>query len=169
MEALRDKLKWLMGIRVAVVTLTLGVLIYFQIGKSTQAIPAYYGLIVATYLLTILYSILIKRIERLVPFAYFQVGVDILFETALVALTGGVESPFSLLYIMSITAASALLSRPGGLAAASVAGILYGAIVDIQYYRSTYDMFPLLSLPRVTDLPVPEIFYNLSKIGRAHV
>ena len=162
MEALRDKLKWLMGIRVAVVTLTLGVLIYFQIGKSTQAIPAYYGLIVATYLLTILYSILIKRIERLVPFAYFQVGVDILFETALVALTGGVESPFSLLYIMSITAASALLSRPGGLAAASVAGILYGAIVDIQYYRSTYDMFPLLSLPRVTDLPVPEIFYNLS-------
>ena len=162
MEALRDKLKWLMGIRVAVVTLTLGVLIYFQIGKSTQAIPAYYSLIVATYLLTILYSTLIKRIERLVLFAYFQIGGDILFETALVALTGGVESPFSLLYIISITAASALLSRPGGLAAASVAGILYGAVVDIQYYRSTYEMFPLLSLPRVTDLPVPEIFYNLS-------
>jgi two-component system sensor histidine kinase PilS (NtrC family) len=165
MEALRDKLKWLMGIRVAVVTLTLGVLIYFQIGKSTQSIPAYYGLIVATYLLTILYSVLIKRIrriERLVLFAYFQIGGDILFETALVALTGGVESPFSLLYIISITAASALLSRGGGLAAASVAGIFYGAIVDVQYYRSTYDMFPLLSLPRVTDLPVPEIFYNLS-------
>jgi two-component system sensor histidine kinase PilS (NtrC family) len=165
MEALRDKLKWLMGIRVAVVTLTLGVLIYFQIGKSSQSIPAYYGLIVATYLLTILYSVLIKRIkrsERLVPFAYFQIGVDILFETALVALTGGVESPFSLLYIISITAASALLSRKGGLAAASVAGILYGAIVDLQYYRSTYEMLPTLSLPRTTDLPVPEIFYNLS-------
>ena len=162
MEALRDKLKWLMGIRVAVVTLTLGVLIYFQIGKSAQSIPAYYGLIVATYLLTILYSLLINRIERLAPFAYFQIGGDIFFETALVALTGGVESPFSLLYIISITAASALLSRPGGLVAASAAGILYGAIVDIQYYRSTYDMFPLLSLPRVTDLPVPEIFYNLS-------
>lgn len=162
MEALRHKLKWLMGIRVAVVTLTLGVLIYFQIGKSAQSIPAYYGLIVATYLLTILYSILINRIERLVPFAYIQIGGDILFETALVALTGGVESPFSLLYIISITAASALLSRRGGLTAASMAGILYGAIVDVQYYRSTYEMFPLLSLPRVTDLPVPEIFYNLS-------
>ena len=162
MEALRDKLKWLMGIRVAVVTLTLGVLIYFQIGKSTQSIPAYSGLIVATYFLTILYSLLVNRIERLVLFAYIQIGGDIFFETALVALTGGVESPFSLLYIISITAASALLSRGGGLAAASVAGILYGAIVDVQYYRSTYDMFPLLSLPRVTDLPVPEIFYNLS-------
>ncbi len=162
MDALRSKLKWLMGIRVAVVTLTLGVLIYFQIGKSTESIPAYYSLIVATYLLTILYGVMIKRTERLVLFAYIQIGVDILFETVLVALTGGVESPFSLLYILSITAASALLSQKGGLAAASVAGILYGAIVDIQYYRSTYGMFPFLSLLRATELPVPEIFYNLS-------
>ncbi len=165
MEALRDKLKWLMGIRAAVVTLTLGVSIYFQIGKSTQTIPAFYSLIVGTYLLTILYSVLIgrfKRMESLTTFAYVQVGGDILFESALVALTGGVESPFSLLFIISITAASALLSRKGGLAAASLAGIFYGAIVDLQYYRSTYDVLPALSLPRTTDLPIPEIFYNLS-------
>jgi len=162
MEALRDKLKWLMGIRVAVVTLTLGVSIYFQIGKTTQSIPAYYSLIVATYLLTILYSLLVNRIKRLVPFAYFQIGVDILFESALVTITGGVESPFSLLYIISITAASAMLSRTGGLAAASMAGICYGAIVDVQYYRSTYEVLPALSVLRKTDLPVPEVFYNLA-------
>jgi two-component system sensor histidine kinase PilS (NtrC family) len=162
MEALRDKLKWLMGIRVAVVTLTLGVSIYLQIGKNAQSIPAYYSLIVATYLLTILYSLLINRIRRLVPFAYFQIGVDILFESALVTITGGVESPFSLLYIISITAASALLSRQGGLAAASMAGICYGAIVDVQYYRSIYEVLPSLSVLRKTDLPVPEVFYNLA-------
>ncbi len=162
MEALRDKLKWLMGIRVAVVTLTLGVSIYFQIGKNAQSIPAYYSLIVATYLLTILYSLLINRIKRLVPFAYFQIGADILFESALVTITGGVESPFSLLYIISITAASAMLSRQGGLAAASMAGIFYGAIVDIQYYRSIYEVLPALSVLRKTDLPVPEVFYNLA-------
>ncbi|TLY34639.1 MAG: hypothetical protein E6K57_00380, partial [Nitrospirae bacterium] len=161
MEALRDKLKWLMGIRVAVVTLTLGVLIYLQIGKSTQAIPAYYGLIVATYLLTILYGLLVNRIEWLVTFAYLQIGLDIVFETVLVAITGGVESPFSLLFILSITAASALLSRKGGLAAASIAGIFYGAIVDLQYYRSTYQVTLFAWLPR-TELQVPEIFYNLS-------
>ncbi|HEV8242451.1 MAG TPA: ATP-binding protein [Nitrospirales bacterium] len=162
MEALRDKLKWLMGIRVAVVTLTLGVSIYLQIGKNAQSIPAYYSLIVATYLLTILYSLLINRIRRLVPFAYFQIGVDILFESALVTITGGVESPFSLLYIISITAASAMLSRQGGLAAASMAGICYGAIVDVQYYRSIYEVLPSLSVLRKTDLPVPEVFYNLA-------
>src|SRR5438105_4139415 len=103
MEALRDKIKWLMGIRVAVVTLTLGVSIYLQIGKSTQTIPAFYSLIVATYVLTILYGLLIgrfKQIDGLMAFAYVQVGGDILFESALVGLTGGVESPFSLLYII---------------------------------------------------------------------
>jgi two-component system sensor histidine kinase PilS (NtrC family) len=145
-----------------VVTLTLGVSIYLQIGKNAQSIPAYYSLIVATYLLTILYSLLINRIRRLVPFAYFQIGVDILFESALVTITGGVESPFSLLYIISITAASALLSRQGGLAAASMAGICYGAIVDVQYYRSIYEVLPSLSVLRKTDLPVPEVFYNLA-------
>src|SRR5438445_7496688 len=161
MEALRDKLKWLMGIRVAVVTLTLGVLIYLQIGKSTQAIPAYYGLIVATYLLTILYGLLVNRIEWLVSFAYLQIGMDIVFETVLVAITGGVESPFSLLFILSITTASALLSRKGGLAVASIASIFYGAIVDLQYYRSTYQITLFDCLPRTEPL-LTAIFYNLS-------
>src|SRR5207245_1069285 len=91
MEALRDKLKWLMGIRVAVVTLTLGVLIYLQIGKSTQAIPAYYGLIVAPYLLTILYGLLVNRIEWLVTFAYLQLGLESVFETVLLAFPSGLH------------------------------------------------------------------------------
>src|SRR2546430_15118211 len=114
MEALRDKLKWLMGIRVAVVTLTLGVLIYFQIGKSTQAIPAYYGLIVATYFLTILYGLLVNRIEWLAPLAYLPIGLEIEVESTLGGTTRGGESPFSLLFILSIPAATALLSRHGG-------------------------------------------------------
>src|SRR5437899_12820026 len=96
MEALRDKLKWLMGIRVAVVTLTLGVLIYFQIGKSTQAIPAYYGLIVATYFLTILYGLLVNRIEWLFPLAYLQIGLGLALESPVVAIPGGAERPLSL-------------------------------------------------------------------------
>lgn len=162
MDALRRKLKWLMGIRVALVTLMLGVLIYFQISKSPQAISAYYSLIIATYLLTILYSLLINRVQDVTLFAYSQIGGDLLFETALVAITGGVESPFSLLYMLSITAASALLSRRGGLVMASVAGILYGGIVDLQYYRMAYQILPSATWLPTTELPAPEIFYHLS-------
>src|SRR2546428_11718896 len=114
MAALRDKVKWLMGIRVAVVTLTLGVLIYFQIGKSTQAIPAYYGLIVATYFLTILYGLLVNRIEWLLPFPYLHVCLYIVFASTLVALTLVGEKAFSFLFIPSHPPARAPVSRQGG-------------------------------------------------------
>ncbi|TLY38189.1 MAG: PAS domain S-box protein [Nitrospirae bacterium] len=162
MDTLRLKLKWLMGIRVAVVSLTLGVWIYLQLGKSPPSLPAYYSLIIATYLLTIAYSLLINRVTRLRLFAYLQIGTDIVFETILVALTGGVESPFSLLYVISITSASAILSRTGGLLAASASGMLYGAIVDLQYYRAAYQMLPSSAWLPATTLPSPTIFYNLS-------
>lgn len=162
MDLLRRKLKWLMGIRVLIVTLTLGVSIYFQIGKNPHAIPVYYGLISATALLTAIYGLIITRTRALVPFAYIQLAGDLLIETALVAVTGGVESPFSLLYILSIIAASVLLSNNGTLVVASSAGILYGVIVDLQYYRVTYHLFPSLSWLPTTSLAVPEIFYNLS-------
>ncbi len=80
MEALRLKLKWLMGIRVAFVSLTLGVWIYLQLDGETPGIPAY-SLIIATYLLTIVYSFLINRIQSatgLQVFAYAQIGIDML-------------------------------------------------------------------------------------------
>lgn len=162
MESLRRKLKWLMGIRVAIVSVTLGVSIYFQIGKSSQSIPAYYSLIIATYLLTILYALLINRVRAVSAFAYWQIGVDIFFESALVAITGGVESPFSALYIISITAASVLISGKGGLAAAAASGILYGGLVDLQYYHQYYNVLPTARWLSGTELPTPEIFYNLS-------
>jgi len=165
MDVLRLKLKWLMGIRVALVTLTLGVWIYLQLGPHAPSLPAYYSLIITTYLLTIVYSLVINRIrsgDALKTFAYVQIGIDILCESLLVSVTGGVESPFSLLYVISITAASALLSRSGGLAGASASAILYGAIVDMQYYRTAYSLFPSMSWIPITELSPPTIFYNLS-------
>ena len=113
MDVLRLKLKWVMGLRVAFVSLMLGVWIYLQLAGSGSSLPAYYSLIIATYFLTIIYSLVINRIQSsdaLKTFAYVQIGIDILCETLLVSITGGVESPFSLLYVISITAASALLS-----------------------------------------------------------
>ena len=164
MDALRLKLKWLMGIRVAFVSLTLGVWIYLQLDGETPSIPAY-SLIIATYLLTIVYSFLVNRI-RSIPglqiFAYVQIAIDMLCESLLVSITGGVESPFSLLYVISITAASALLSRRGGLIGASAAAILYGGLVDLQFYRTSYDLLLSSTWLAPTNLTAPTIFYKLA-------
>ena len=162
MDALRLKLKWLMGIRVALVSLMLGVWIYLQLGRNVPALTTFYSLIVATYLLTILYAILLGRLKDLRVFAFVQIFVDILFETVLVSLTGAAESPFTLLYVISISSAGALLSRPGGLLMASMASIFYGAIVDLQYYKTAQGILSDVTWLPYTTLSTPEIFYNLA-------
>jgi two-component system, NtrC family, sensor histidine kinase PilS len=52
-----------------------------------------------------------------------------------VSLTGGIDSGFSLLYHIIIIAASIILYRRGGYFSASLASILYGSMLDIQYYN----------------------------------
>ena len=63
-----------------------------------------------------------------------QIAGDLLVETLLVYFTGGLDSPFSFLYLVSIITASMLLYRRGGLLAASGAVILYGVLVDLLFY-----------------------------------
>jgi two-component system, NtrC family, sensor histidine kinase PilS len=55
-------------------------------------------------------------------------------ETLLVYFTGGLDSPFSFMYLVSIITAAMLLYRRGGLMAASGAVILYGGLADLIYY-----------------------------------
>jgi len=65
---------------------------------------------------------------------YLQTIWDLLFVTVLLLLTGGVSSPYSFLYLLSIMNAGALLGRREALYTASLCVILYGALVDLQYF-----------------------------------
>src|SRR5207248_4803569 len=86
------------------------------------------------YALTLVYIgvaqlVVSRRINLMV-----QTAGDLLVETLLVYFTGGLDSPFSFLYLVSIITASMLLYRRGGLLAASGAVILYGALGDLMFY-----------------------------------
>lgn len=59
---------------------------------------------------------------------------DILFVTVLLMLTGGISSPYSFLYLLAIMSAGMLLDRRQALYTAALCTILYGAMVDMQYY-----------------------------------
>jgi two-component system sensor histidine kinase PilS (NtrC family) len=65
--------------------------------------------------------------------AYAQVLGDLLIVTGIVHTTGGIESNFSFLYLISIISASIILFGRGGLVAATVASVLYGALVQALY------------------------------------
>ncbi len=138
MEKIRTKLKWLTGARVLMVTALLGTSILLRLGYR----DVFYLLITLIYILTILYSLLINRVSNLILFSYLQIFLDILLETFLVYLTGGIDSPYTPLYIISIISASIILFRNGSNAAASLSAIMYGGLVDIQYYKLIPSMPP---------------------------
>ena len=158
------KLKWLMFSRLLIITFLLGstVLIHFK-ETSTYLEPylvCLYVIIISTYLLTLVYILLINRVKNLISFAYLQIFLDLVYVTAIVYITGGIESIFSFLYILSIINASILLYRHGGLTIASASSILYGACLDLEYYG----VIPSLTgnIPSVIYYKASDIFYTIA-------
>ncbi len=128
---------WLIWGRVVLTTFLVGTLIFFQRHYTIYPFHtayAYYFLL-SVYCLTAVYWYLLKKIERLSILAYLQTTGDILLVTVLTYLTGGIDSGFSLLYHLTIILSSINLYRRGGYLSASLSSILYGAMLDMQYYN----------------------------------
>lgn len=129
----------LIYIRVVVVTILLDSFYIFKIGYDKLSSPA--GLsyfIAALYFLTIIYALALRRIKTdsaFILFAYLQLIIDIIAETALIYLTGGIESMFSFMYLLSILSAGIILSRRACYIAATLSSILYGLLMDLQMYN----------------------------------
>jgi two-component system, NtrC family, sensor histidine kinase PilS len=154
MGTIKTRIQWLMGLRVLVVTLLLGLSITFQVTKG-EPTETFYALIAFTYAVTIPYALVLRRlasIEALTRFAWAQVGIDFLLETVLIARTGGIESPFAVLYVISVTVASLVPRRRVGVLTASLCIILFGVLTNVQLYGL---LEPWGWLPR-TRLSAPE-------------
>lgn len=76
----------------------------------------------------------LRRQTWLTQLSCIQVIWDILFVTLLLMLTDGIASPYSFLYLLAIMSAGMLLTRQQALYTAALCVILYGAMVDFQYY-----------------------------------
>jgi len=136
MDELRARLRWLMAFRVAIVTVMLGLSLVFQATKGEQ-VDTYYALIILTYAVTIPSALVLPSLSAPASLAIFfwaQVGIDFLLETVLVVRTGGVDSPFAVLYVMTVTVASLVPRKRVGLLAACGCIILFGAVTNIQLY-----------------------------------
>jgi two-component system sensor histidine kinase PilS (NtrC family) len=142
-EELRDSLfsriKWLMFFRAMLVTLLMGATVIVQVRDTAffrYVSPVYfYALIGITYGLTLAYALLLQRLRSLKSFAYAQILGDVFFITLLIYFTGGVSSIFSWLYLFAIFSAGTILYRRGGLLVASASSILYGTLLDLEYFR----------------------------------
>lgn len=136
---LTGQLRWLMFFRVVMTTFLLGTTIVVQWrvvgGIQDTALTALYSLIGFTYFLTFIYALFLPRVTTPAVQAYLQITGDILITTVVIYLTGGVESIFSFMYILTIINAGILLKMRGGMITASLAVIFYGALLDLHYYH----------------------------------
>lgn len=131
-------LQVLMLLRVVVVSVLLGASIFIQIRQShsflAQIQTVHYFIIISIYLLTFIYVLFLKYSENYYSLSYFQLTMDTLLVTAIIYTTGGIDSIFSFLYILTIINASIILYRKGGYVIASCSSILYGLLLDLHFY-----------------------------------
>jgi two-component system sensor histidine kinase PilS (NtrC family) len=87
-----------------------------------------------SFFFSLISLLVLKKLRFTQLLTNIQIVWDLLFVTVLILFTGGILSPYSFLYLISILIAGMLLGRRQALYTASLCGILYGTILDFQYF-----------------------------------
>ena len=150
-DPLFRRVKGLMLGRVIVVTFLWVALVVVELtGDPTPTRLLLTYIILITYVLTILYALVLRQKPDLEGFYRFQVWVDLLIETAIVQSTGGLDSGFVFLYILSIIAASMALPSHSIFGVAAGASVLYSLLVYLGFHAITRPLpFPFALRPEI--------------------
>ena len=135
MPTIRRKLLGLITARAAVISVLLGSAVLIQI-KSPGSFPIdpYFFLLGLTFALTVVYSLTVRHTERHRWLVDLQLAADAGIVSAMVYVTGGVNSYVSTLYVLPIIAASTLRSWRGGILVGALSSVLYTSVVLAQYF-----------------------------------
>jgi two-component system sensor histidine kinase PilS (NtrC family) len=133
-EELRQRLKTIMVLRVALLTGFVSLLLILGTRlKLPASVTPLIAVICSGYLLCILYALFFKFMKPSLG-ASFQIVGDLFLVGGFIYATGGTQSPVSFLLVLVIIAASSIFSRAGCYLAASGASIIYGLLVDLEFY-----------------------------------
>lgn len=133
------RVKRMIELRAVLVTALLGLPLLFRIKtfENHWTVMTFYVLIGATCCLSLSYLLYLKKRKISSVFIAIQIGLDLLFETALIAVTGGLGSLFPFLYIITIVASSIFFHQRGGLLMAGMASLLFSLMAFLQQYQLT--------------------------------
>ncbi|MGE3497480.1 MAG: sigma-54 interaction domain-containing protein [Candidatus Binatia bacterium] len=133
-DDLRHRLKWFLLGRVAVISCFFAIVAAAVLGGAHgRAETEHILLVVAvTYAVSGVSALLLPRIRRLRGFTLGQVAFDVLLVSGVIHLTGGLESPFGVLYCLPIINAAVLLFGAGALFAAIAAAVAYDALLLVD-------------------------------------
>lgn len=121
--------------------------------------PGIIRLMAFSFIFSIVSLFFLKKHRFTTFLTNLQIIWDLSFVTLLVLFTGGIQSPYSFLYLLSILIAGMLLGRRQALYTASLCGILYGTILDFQYFG--YLEFIDLSQSDAQQFGALRLFYTI--------
>ena len=130
-----QRIEWLMLVRVLVLLALTGVVgwLWLQDGGGYDRLRAVSLGLGGAFVLSLLYGLVVRRMPDLAFFTYLQLSVDALSIGLIVMVTGGVESPFRLLFVFNILAAGVLLFLRGGLIVATFDTVVFVAVGLIEW------------------------------------
>lgn len=136
---LLGRFEWLLLFRVVIYSLFVGAALVFRLFDTDDSQRGAYLLyiLIGSYALTILYALILRRIRYgFRTLGYLQLIFDLLITAALVALTGGIGSFFSVLYLLTVISASILMDRKD-------AFIILAIAVGIIVFQVSSEVFGL--------------------------
>jgi two-component system response regulator PilR (NtrC family) len=135
-KELIKKIKWLLFLRVVILSFFLGAAALLQVFKGGD--PALFRYLqaplVAAYIISIASALVLRWVKNPVFFAHAQIDFDVLLVTGIVLITGDIESPFAFLYNLAIINAAILLFYRGAFITAGFSSVCYSALLLWSYY-----------------------------------
>jgi two-component system, NtrC family, sensor histidine kinase PilS len=129
-------LAWLTKVRVIIISFLLGVeLLIVNLTPNLVPIRLFVSVILTWYTVSVFFIVLVSVWQDYKIQAIVQIFSDLAFVTAVVYVTGGVDTVFNLLYFLVIVVASILLPRYWAYVTAAVAFILFGGLVELCYFN----------------------------------
>jgi two-component system sensor histidine kinase PilS (NtrC family) len=131
----RNWLGWLVKVRIIILTFLLGVeLAITRLADTYLPIRFFVSLVVFWYALSLFYVLLLSVWKEQRLQAALQVITDLVLVTLIVQATGGWDSSLNFLYPLVIIVACILLPRWWAYLSAGLASVLYGVVLELNYY-----------------------------------
>jgi len=131
----RNWLVWLVKVRIFILTLLLAVeLAVAQFNPAPVPLRLFIATILFWYSLSLFYVLLLSFWHEHRLQATLQVVTDLVLVSLVVHETGGWDSSLNFLYPLVIIVASVLLPRVWAQLVAALAFILYGTVLELNYY-----------------------------------
>jgi two-component system response regulator PilR (NtrC family) len=130
---LAEKIRWLLLLRVLILSFFLGATALFHFLKEERDLHFLYTLsipLITAYVISIGSVVLLPRIRDLRPFAHLQVDFDVLLITGIIWITGDFLSPFSFLYNLAVMNGAILLFYRGAFFTAVFSSLCYVALLS---------------------------------------